>query len=115
LEWVRKHVGDAAQLLAQSLAMVAVSSLVRSADDRLKCVDVVRDQIRRHLLEFGRVLDDPAQAFRGCAGGGIPERRGIALMSWRAKQFSRVAVLEPFIRIAAWAATDGRPRSPSSS
>jgi len=65
-------------------------------------------------FEFGRVLDDPAQAFRGCAAR-EPERRGIALdVMGGAKQFlPRVAVLNPFIRSRRGQPTDvGLDRHP---
>ena len=49
------------------------------AHDRLHRVDVVGDQVRRHLLELGRVLDDAAQALGGGGGGGEAESGGVAL------------------------------------
>ncbi len=49
------------------------------AHDGLNGIDVMRDQIGRHLVEIGRVLDDPAQALGGGASGGKSERGGVAL------------------------------------
>ena len=49
------------------------------AHDRLDGVDMMRDQVGRHLVEIGRVLDDPAEAVGGGAGGGIAEGGGVAL------------------------------------
>src|SRR4051794_18326741 len=40
---------------------------------------MVGNQVRGHLIEFGRVLDDPAKAIGGGAGRGIAEGGGIAL------------------------------------
>ena len=40
---------------------------------------MMRDQVGRHLVEIGRVLDDPAQAFGGDAGGREAEGGGVAL------------------------------------
>ena len=39
----------------------------------------MRDQIGRHLVKIGRMLDDPAQALGGGAGGGESEGGGVAL------------------------------------
>ena len=39
----------------------------------------MRDQIGRHLVEIGRVLDDPAQALGGGAGRRETEGGGVAL------------------------------------
>ena len=49
------------------------------AHDGLNGVDVMRDQVGRHLVQIGRVFDDAAQAFGGSAGGGESEGGSVAL------------------------------------
>ena len=92
-------VGDAAQLPAQFARHRGGIEPGALAHDRLDRVDMVGDQVRGHLLEIGRVLDDPAQAVGGGAGRGIAEGGGIALdvMSGAKQLFAAVvgeAVLE---------------------
>ena len=86
-------VGDAAQLPAQLAGHADGVELGALAHDRLDGIDVMRDQIGRHLVEIGRVLDDPAQAFGGGAGGRISEGGGVALdvMGGAKQLFARVA------------------------
>ena len=72
-------VGDAAQLPAQFAGHARGVGLGAFAHDGLNGVDVMRDQVGRHFVEIGRVLDDPAQAFGGGAGGGKSEGGGVAL------------------------------------
>ena len=51
------------------------------------------DQVGRHLGKFGRVLDDPAQALGGGAGGRVAEGGGVALdIMGGAKQLFAVLV-----------------------
>ena len=71
--------GDAAQPPAQFGSHADGVELGALAHDRLNGVDMMRDQLRRHLVEIGRVLDDPAQAFGGGAGGRVSECSGVAL------------------------------------
>ena len=81
-------VGDAAQLPAQFAGDADGVELGALAHDGLDGVDVMRDQFGRHLVEIGRMFDDPAQAFGGGAGGRESECRGIALdVMGGAKQF----------------------------
>ncbi len=81
-------IGDAAQLPAQfggDGGGIELGVIVHDRQDRL---DVIGDQFRRHPVEFGRVLDDPAQAVGGGGRGGISEGRGVALdVMGGAKQF----------------------------
>jgi len=63
-------VGDAAQLPAQLARHADVVELGALAHDRLDGVDMMGDQVGRHLFEIGRVLDDPAETFGGGAGEG---------------------------------------------
>ena len=110
-------VGDAAQLPAQFAGHADGVELGVLAHDRLNGIDVMRDQVGRHLVEIGRVLDDPAQAFGGGAGGGIAERGGVALdvMGGAKQLFARrdgEAVLQDR---GVSGRRAGRPRSPSSS
>ena len=79
LTWVRIFVGDAAQLPAQFAGRHGGVELGALAHDRLDGVDMMRDQVGRHLVEIGRMLDDPAQALGGGAGGGKAEGGGVAL------------------------------------
>ena len=72
-------VGDAAQLPAQFARHADGVELGALVHDGLNGVDVMRDQIGRHLGEIGRVLDDPAQALGGGAGGRETEGGGVAL------------------------------------
>ncbi len=72
-------VGDGAQLPAQFARRADGVGLGAFAHDRLNGVDVMRDQVGRHLVEIGRVLDDPAQALGGGASGGESECGGVAL------------------------------------
>ena len=63
--------------------------------DRLNGVDVMGDQIRRHLVEIRRVFDDAAQALGGNAGGGKTKRCGVAFdVMGGAKQLLAVIVGE---------------------
>ena len=81
-------VGDAAQLPAQFAGHADGVELGALAHDRLNGVDVMRDQVGRHLVEIGRVLDDPAQALGGGARGRVSEGGGVALdVMGGAKQF----------------------------
>ena len=75
----QEFVRDAAQLLAQLARHRGGVELGAFAHDRLNGVDVVGDQLRRDLIEVGRVFDDAAQAFGGGACGGEAERGGVAL------------------------------------
>src|SRR5215471_14352810 len=70
---------DAAQLAAQFVRDRHRIELGVIGHDRLDRVDMVCDQFLRHLVEFGCVLDDPAQAVGGGGGGGISEGCGVAL------------------------------------
>ena len=72
-------VGDAPQLLAQFVRNADGIELGIVVHDRLDGVDVMRDQVGRHRVEIGRVLDDPAQALGGSARRRIAEGGGIAL------------------------------------
>jgi hypothetical protein len=72
-------VGDPAQLSAEFAGDFRGVELGMIAHDRVDGVDMMRDQFRRHPVEIGRVLDDPAQAFGGDGGGGVAEGGGIAL------------------------------------
>src|ERR1700723_2678020 len=72
-------VGDGAQLPAQFAGGADRVRLGAFAHDGLNGIDVMRDQVGRHLVEIGRVLDDPAQAFGGGAGGRKSEGGGVAL------------------------------------
>ena len=72
-------VGDAAQLPAQFAGGADGVELGAFAHDGLNGIDVMRDQLRRHLAEIGRVLDDPAQAVGRGTGGGKAEGGGVAL------------------------------------
>ncbi len=86
-------VGDAAQLPAQFAGHADGVELGALAHDRLNGVDMMRDQVGRHLVEIGRVLDDPAEAFGGGAGGRVSERGGVALdVMGGAKQLFAVVV-----------------------
>src|SRR5664279_250532 len=72
-------VRDAAQLPAQFVGHADGIELGALAHDRLNGVDMMRDQVGRHLVEFGRVLDDPAEAFGSGAGGRVAEGGGVTL------------------------------------
>src|SRR5882672_6807300 len=72
-------VGDAAQLPAQFAGRADGIQLGALADDGLNGVDVVGDQVGRHLVEIGCMLDDSAQALGRNAGGGKSESGGVAL------------------------------------
>ena len=72
-------VGDAAQLPAQFAGRADGIQLGALADDGLNGVDVMGDQVGRHLVEIGCMLDDPAQALGRNAGGGKSESGGVAL------------------------------------
>jgi hypothetical protein len=61
-------VRDLAQAPAQFASHCRGIELGMVAHDRLNGIDVMQDQFGRHLVEIGRVLDDPAQAFRGGRG-----------------------------------------------
>src|ERR1035437_7131688 len=54
-------VRDAAQLPAQFVGHADGVERGAFAHDRLNGVDMMRDQVGRHLVEIGRVLDDPAR------------------------------------------------------
>ena len=71
--------GDAAQRAAQFTGHRHRVELGALAHDRLHRVDVVHDEIDRHLGELRRVLDDAAEAVGGSAGGREAEGRSIAL------------------------------------
>ena len=71
-------VGDAAQPAAQLACHLGAVEPGVIVHDRLDGVDVMHDQFGRHLVEIGRVLDDPAQALGG-GRGRIAEGGGIAL------------------------------------
>src|SRR5258708_24360931 len=72
-------VGDAAQLPAQFARHADGVEAGALAHDRLDGVDVMCDQVGRHLVKIGGVFDDPAQAFSGGAGGRVSEGSGVAL------------------------------------
>ena len=89
----QEFVGDAAQLPAQLARHGDGVELGAFAHDRLNGVDVMGDQVGRHLVEVGRVFDDAAQAFGGSAGGREAERGGVALdVMGGAKQLFAVVV-----------------------
>ena len=72
-------VGEAAQLPAQFAGRAGAVEPGALAHDRLDGIDMMADQFGRHLVEIGRVLDDPAQAVGGDPGGGESEGGGVAL------------------------------------
>ena len=72
-------VRDAAQPSAQFAGHADGVELGALAHDGLDRIDMMRDQLRRHLVEIGRVFDDPAQALGGSASGGVPKSGGVAL------------------------------------
>src|SRR6266404_570817 len=72
-------VGDAAQLAAQFAGHAGGVELGALAHDGLNGVDMMRDQVGRHLIEIRRVLDDPAEALGGGASGRVSEGGGVAL------------------------------------
>ena len=72
-------VGDLAQAAAElggDADAVELGVFVHDGEDG---VDVVREQLGRHLLEIRRVLDDAAQALGNARRGRKTERRGVAL------------------------------------
>ena len=91
-------VGDAAQLPAQFVRRAHGVELGALAHDGLNGVDVMRDQLRRHLAEIGRVLDDPAQAVGRGTCGRKAERGGIALDVMRGvKQLFAIVLGKPVL------------------
>src|SRR3981189_932861 len=70
---------DAAQLSTEFARHAHGVELGALAHDRLNSVDMMRDQIGRHLVKIGRVLDDPAEALGGGASGRVSESGGAAL------------------------------------
>src|SRR5258705_8939681 len=70
---------DAAQLSTEFAGHAHGVELGALAHDRLNGVDMMRDQIARHLVKIGRVLDDPAEALGGGASGRVSESSGVAL------------------------------------
>ncbi|MGY4416738.1 hypothetical protein ACVWW4_008474 [Bradyrhizobium sp. LB7.1] len=72
-------VGDLAQAPAElggDADVVELGVLVHDGEDG---VDVVREQLGRHLFEIWRMLDDAAQALGNSRRRRIAEGRGIAL------------------------------------
>ena len=81
-------VGDRAQPAAQLLLHTEFVDTGVLAHDRLNRLDVIVDQLGRHLGEIRRVFDDAAQAVGGGSGGRIAEGRRFALdVMGGAKQF----------------------------
>ena len=74
-----EFIRDTAELPAQRIRHHGGVELGALAHDRLNGVDVMLDQVRRHLIEVGRVLDDAAEALGRRGGGGEAERDGVAL------------------------------------
>jgi hypothetical protein len=66
---------------------------------------MMRDQLGRHLIEIRRVLDDPAEALGGGAGGRVSESGGVALdVVGGSKQLLAGEVRKTALRIAVCAA-----------
>src|SRR4051794_32763641 len=74
----QEFVRDPAELVAQLARHRGGVELGAFAHDRLNGVDVVGDQLRRDLIEVGRVFDDAAEAFGGGTRGREAERGGVA-------------------------------------
>jgi hypothetical protein len=74
-----EFIRDTAELPAQRIRHHGGVELGALAHDRLNGVDMMLDQVRRHLIEVGRVLDDAAEAFGRRDRGGKAERHGVAL------------------------------------
>ena len=72
-------VGDAAEPPAQLAGDRERIEPGVIAHDGLDCIDVVRDQLGRHLLQVGGMLDDAAQALGRRSGSRKAESGGIAL------------------------------------
>src|SRR6204780_5606533 len=72
-------IGDGAQLPAQFAGRADLVRPGAFAHDGLNGIDVMRDQVGRHVVEVGRVLDASAQTFGGSASGGESEGGSVAL------------------------------------